>query len=393
MSSLLKVVQGSFIKDKCENVEIYSKDILIMVCDLAYSNELLVNNIRIVNDCIINSNNIGHILNNRFSIFNRFGLKEYLECIGLKTKIDLLKLTHGVSLSDSIWVKFEGETMSWKNVNPYSEKHLFDINWLLDKNNANLSRVLPNYSTEGNFPKCWFTDGNKHRLIKCGTTGAYNAGLEPLSEYLFTQIAEAIGYNNYVKYEIYSVDYKDILDYKPTGIIKDTVHLNGRLATICDCFTDENNALISARDLGLSSYEDCIKVADKYTCNSLDLGLMLLCDCIGFNEDRHLGNIGFIYDTTTFEIKCVAPMYDNNMSLLCYWDSRVDLDEYTSELRTKFGTTFVELFQLVVRHYPTLTNRIRNLKMDFKSDIVINNRLKILSKVVNSNIRVLNGES
>lgn len=342
-------------------------------------------------DFIIKPEHITDTLKNRLAVVNRLGLREVLAGIGITTKLDLLKLTHGVSLSDCLWLKFEDEDISWNGVNPYTENQTFDISWFIEKSNPVYKMVLPNYSTDGTFPKCWVTEGGVHKLIKTGTRGTYNAGLEPISEILFTQIADALCYSNYVKYSLRTIQYPDSKGYNITGIIRDNTFITeGRPASICEAFTSENCSLVTAKELGLSSYEECLDYAERHTSNPYDLALMLLCDCIGMNEDRHFGNIGFLYNTDTFEVESVAPMYDNNLSLLCYWDDRVSLEEYLSELRAKDGRTFKQLATMLLRRYPDLKRNLtyteHPIEIELKSDWVRKYRLDILNKVINNNI-------
>ena len=370
---------------------VLSKDTEILELIISEYSDIYIKECRVIKDCIINQGNITNILNNRFAIFNRLRVKDYLETIGLGSKLNLLRLTHGVSLSDCLWVRFEGESLQWKDINPFDRTHAFDINWLIDKGNVIYNLALPNYSTEGNFAKCWYTNNGVHRLVKCGTSGAYNAGLEPISEVMFTQIAEAIGYTDYVKYDYHYVDYANTeYKYKQSGLLNETIgYSDKRLCSICECIADENKALISARDLGLKSYRDCIRYARENTLNHIDLAKMLLCDCIGYNEDRHLGNIGFEYNPDTLEVTKVAPMYDNNLSLLCYWEDRIDLQDYISELRAKDGSTFSKLAEYVFDEYPLLFHKLRSADINLSSEIVINNRIDIINDVVNKNVNML----
>lgn len=370
---------------------ILSKDTIIMNLVVSEHSDIYVKACSVVLDCIINQGNITGILNSRFSVFNRLGMKDYLLSIGLRSKIDLLKLTHGVSLSDCLWVRFDGENLDWKDVNPYRASHVFDINWLIDKGNPLLNIVMPNYSTSGQFAKCWYTDNGVHKLVKCGSSGAYNAGIEPISEVLFTQIADALKFDNYVKYAFHYVDYTGT-DYKyrqPSMLSEIIGSTHKRLSTVCECFAGESGSLITAKELGLSSYKGCIDFAKKHTLNHIDIANILLCDCVGYNEDRHFGNIGFLYNPDTMQIISVAPMYDNNLSLLCYWDDREDVDDYVLDLCAKDGSTFDKLAKLVFDEYPTLYHKLKSANVTLSSSVVCDNRINMLNDVVCRNINKL----
>lgn len=378
-------------RDNSVKCTILSKGTIIMDLVIAELSDIYVKQCSIVLDCIINQGNITSILNSRFSVFNRLGMKDYLSSIGLKSKIELLKLTHGVSLSDCLWVRFDGENLDWKDVNPYSTSHVFDVNWLIDKGNPLLNIVIPNYSSSGQFAKCWYTDNSVHKLIKCGSSGAYNAGIEPVSEVLFTQIADALKFNNYVKYDFHYVDYTGTnYVYRQPSMLREVIgSTHKRLATVCECFAGESGSLITAKKLGLSSYKDCIDFAKKHTLNHIDMANILLCDCVGFNEDRHSGNVGFLYNPDTMEIMSVAPMYDNNLSLLCYWDDRDNVNDYVLELCAKDGSTFDKLAELVFDEYPVLYHKLKSANITLSSPVVCSDRVNMLNEVVRKNINKL----
>lgn len=368
------------------------------ICTISGTNKDLEDMLVIskLNPTVIPYSNLLYVLRHRFSFFNRMEARDVLKSIGISSKIDLLRLTHGVSVSDCYWVKFENENLTWDDVNPYVGDHKFDISWFMEKDNPFYKLVLPNYSTDGIFPKCWITENGFHYLIKAGTQGAFNAGLEPVSEALFVQIAKALGYDNVVDYDITTVKYPPQVKYSIPTLVKNcTTISDGRLATKCKAFTTENISLVTARDLGFKTYDECLTFAEECTCNSIDLALMLLCDCIGMNEDRHMGNIGFLYNPDTNVLNKVAPMYDNNLSLLCYYDDRDDLDEYVSQLRPKDGGTFQELYITLLKRYPVLQVYIKNLKKNIiggkllKSDILKSSRLDLLNKVVFKNIQTV----
>ena len=116
---------------------------------------------------------------------------------------------------------------------------------------------------------------------------------------------------------------------------------------------------------------------------------ILLCDCVGFNEDRHFGNIGFLYNPDTMEIMSVAPMYDNNLSLLCYWDDRDNVNDYVLELCAKDGSAFDKLAELVFDEYPVLYHKLKAANITLSSPVVRNDRVDMLNEVVHKNINKL----
>ena len=372
-------------------IEIFCKDTLILKCKISCVSDIIVEDVTQIENTFINVTNIAMILNKRCAVINKYGIFEHLKEVGIKSKLDLLRVTHGVSLTDCLWVRFEGETISWKHVNPYEGNYVFDINWFIESKDPILRLVLPNYSTDGQFAKCWKSNSYVHYLIKTGSSGAYNAGIEPLSEILFTQIAKEVGYTNHVEYKPYFIDYTGTnYNYKQPSLLKDTIGPNNkRLATECKVFTNEVSSLITARELGLTAYEDCIRFAKEFTTNSSELIYMLMCDCIGFNTDRHMGNIGFLYNPDNMQIYKVAPMYDNNMSMLCYWDDREDIKEYALSLRAKDGSDFPDLAKMLIHECSWIKSYIKNADFYVGHNLIINDRSNKLTDVIRANVKRL----
>jgi hypothetical protein len=74
---------------------------------------------------------------------------------------------------------------------------------------------------------------------------------------------------------------------------------------------------------------------------------MILTDSIVFNQDRHLGNFGFIVNNETFEIQGFAPLFDYNLSMLCNAmdDDLENFEHYEEEFQLghKLGGKFSEV--------------------------------------------------
>ena len=114
------------------------------------------------------------------------------------------------------------------------------------------------------------------------------------------------------------------------------------------------------------------------------------------NTDRHLGNIGFLYDNDTFEIIDVAPVFDNNISLLCYWVEQLDgaAMDYVETCTSKVGMTFEELGKYGMSYMPALTSELRNISKYFEFQTVGNinfkrERLDALGNVVQKQAKLL----
>ena len=69
----------------------------------------------------------------------------------------------------------------------------------------------------------------------------------------------------------------------------------------------------------------------------------MVLDAVILNIDRHLGNFGVLFDTDTMEIQTIAPVFDNNRSLLFDLndDQLAHAERYIPRLTPRLGTDFV----------------------------------------------------
>lgn len=238
---------------------------------------------------------------NRRAPKQRENIEELLRLSGCDTVTGFLDISHALSLVDTFWVKPADSGLCWEEVSLYT--HPF--NEVIAKtafegglHGRQLSTTSPEYGTDGSFAKCWIREGDKIRLLKRGSSGACNAGLEPYSEYYAGQIIERFT-NEYVSY-----------DLRTHG---------GRICSVCDIFTSEDYGFLpyAAVDTGNSTVASVLRTM-------VSLGLeeeakrMFVIDALILNEDRHKNNFGFIVDNRTQEIQGMAPLFDHNISLLPY---------------------------------------------------------------------------
>ena len=69
----------------------------------------------------------------------------------------------------------------------------------------------------------------------------------------------------------------------------------------------------------------------------------MVLDAVILDIDRHLGNFGVLFDTDTMEIQTMAPVFDNNRSLLFDLDDDqlAHAERYIPRLAPRLGTDFV----------------------------------------------------
>ena len=69
-------------------------------------------------------------------------------------------------------------------------------------------------------------------------------------------------------------------------------------------FNNIDSVLDFYKELGNDFYENLVD--------------MFVFDAVILNQDRHLGNFGFLIDNNTNKIISSAPIFDNGLSLFCY---------------------------------------------------------------------------
>lgn len=250
-------------------------------------------------------------------------IQELLQRSGCNTMQGFLDVTHALSLTDSFWIKKADSSLKWQDVslfrNPFNEvvaHTAFDGGMYGD----NLSTPSPEYSTNGTFAKCWIREEGKVKLLKQGSSGARNAGLESYSEYYASQVAEAFS----VKHVDYSL----------------RSH-HGRICSVCNCFTSEHIGYVPFASFKCAS--NINNVYQYYYDKGLleDLIEMFVFDALILNEDRHKGNFGFLFDTDTYEIIGTAPLFDHNRSLLCYAEHEDFNVDYVNSRSPRIGYDFI----------------------------------------------------
>ena len=304
-------------------------------------------------------------------LFLRITAENFLSNIGLSERFDLALANYGISMNDTLWIKRADDKMTWDKINPYNKERVFELAWFCsDKDKSNLHVGRPEYSTDGNFPKCWVKQDGVDKLIKCGSSGAYNAGLEPFSEVLSCQLLEALDYKKYVPYELCEIDYtkfgyKFLNSKYMKEIVSPTIEDNIRIASVCDSFTNEQIGYVPMRYYSEgSSYQELLQKADF--CN--DLSVMLLFDCLSLNVDRHTGNFGYLVDNNNFNTIEFAPIFDSNLALAPYWVPSLDgnLNSYAATCSSKFGNSFIELGAFILQNRPDLIEKVRAVAKYFE---------------------------
>lgn len=233
---------------------------------------------------------------------NRAFVDKLLSQVGLAQgdTMGLIDICLGLSLNDSYWIVPEGFSGRFADYDLYDNE--FDEALALtaytgyttgQRHEAGLSSE---WTTSGQFPKAWRRVDGAPVLYKAGTEGFANAGMEPYSEFLAAQVADAFG----MPHVAYGLEM-----------------WHGRLASTC--------ALANSREVSLvtfwpatktSLFPQTLLAASAISDEALSfLRSLLVFDSLIANPDRHANNYGFLRDNATGRILGPAPVYDNNLSL------------------------------------------------------------------------------
>ncbi|MBE5860265.1 MAG: XRE family transcriptional regulator [Butyrivibrio sp.] len=270
-------------------------------------------------DCNGDGESLRKWLKHRVIPANRAYVQNFLARTGLNEKdtMGIIDVCKGLSLNDCYWVvdsNFEGK---FSDYNLYDNKFSRVLSLIAFTGTGSYTRSTfrssPEFTTNGMLAKCWRREDGKVLLYKSGTEGFANSGLEPYSEFYAYQIASEMG-----------------LSAVPYNLSK----WKGRLCSTCELFTDKDTAFVSAGRLVQEKGIDELisfykKLGEKFYEDFVD---MVVFDALIYNEDRHLGNFGFLIDSHSNKILKCAPLFDHGLSLFCYGmkDDLESIDSYAS---------------------------------------------------------------
>lgn len=304
---------------------------------------------------------------------HRKHIEQLLAQYGCRTLDGFLQVSHTLSLNDTFWVKQANSQLCWRDVSLYQN----DFDEIIAEAALNgsfseqsLSSTSPEFVTDGYYAKCWKRESDGIYLYKAGSA-TYE--LEPLSEYLAAQISNILC---------------------PDAVPYDMRFHHGRLVSTCPLFTSESIGLAKTAAItreersisGLLEYFRSIGSEDAFR-------RMMILDAIILNTDRHLGNFGVLFDTDTMQVKTMAPVFDNNRSLLFDLDADQlsHAERYITRLTPRLGSDFIIVAKALMTD--EIRNDLKNLYsfafQEHPQIPVTDNRLEKLSSVVNGQIRQL----
>ena len=258
---------------------------------------------------------------------HRVAIERLMRELGLTNRHEFIAMARCLSLTDTFWMKRADEAITWDEVslyrNPFDDaiaRIAFDGTGMYGRQNSPTS---PEFATSGSFAKCWVREDGGIFLLKRGSTGYANAGFEPYSEKLASDMLYAAGVEH-VPYEV--------------------VRFHGSLASKCPLFTSEEIGFVSAHRFfeGPFSVADMMEFAATHGAEEA-FREMIVMDAVMGNVDRHAGNYGFLVDNATGKVLGMAPLFDHNMACLPMMMEMDDFDTYLSMIGPKIGTDFVAI--------------------------------------------------
>ena len=301
-------------------------------------------------------------IESRYILAYRVDTEKFLLTLGISNIEDFITITKCVSLNDTFWVKPLDSKVSWKAVSPYRNpinRAISDYSFTSKLENKNIGSS-PDFSTDGNFPKCWKREGCGIYLLKAGTSGAFNAGYEPYSEVFAYQLEKYLGIN--------AIEYK-LVSHK------------GVDASKCESLCSEKIGLISLKQYKNIVNTDFEWLVNNFNCNYINE--MLLIDYLLCNTDRHFGNIWMFVNNDSQKVIDFTPLGDNNLSCIPHYVSDEDLQYYIDDIRAKDGRTWLELLSLVDKNIAIkLINKANNFTFSNLGNKRADTRVSILNKML-----------
>lgn len=252
---------------------------------------------------------------NRTLSIGRSYAKEILSTLRLSqnNRYAIFKACRGLSLEDSYWVKQEGDTVDWEEVNLFHNPlTLFVTEVSLSgrnkhfKVNAEIRQTIhtPELTTLGASAKGWVRHEDGLHLHK---VGKYEI---PACDILDALEIEHIPYMVSVNHEI---------DVYLSSERKEWIQGVGEVIVNSKLFTSEDIALVTFEEFsifcsvyGLNPYEEAMKINRDFYLK------MQIADYVLNNNDRHAQNWGFLMDNQSGKLIGFCPLFDHDHAFADY---------------------------------------------------------------------------
>lgn len=277
-------------------------------------------------------------------------LNEVMKRAELYDNESFIKRTHAAGINDTFWIKAADENISWSEVSLYRNQFSSLISKLAFEGceagnivgselHSDKARYInaPELTSEGSFRKCFMKEDKSGEfgsdIYYYKREGDLGPGREPYCEILAAEIAKVIAPGlASVKYDLCSLD--------------------GVIATKCNIFTNENVGYASYSKIN-TSRSFSLRDVWKYYCEigaEQEFRELLIIDSLCFNQDRHSGNFGVLFDNDSMKVIGMAPVFDLNLSMFPY----VEMEEFDNigdklyGYSPKLGEDFTQIGQLAL---------------------------------------------
>lgn len=265
------------------------------------------------------------------------------------------------SLSDQYWIRNKNE--KWEKLNFFTNTYSTCIGDLFfkpwdNKKDQLLDTMTPDLTTNGILKKTWIQEDGVNKLIKASSPATHQ---EPLNEVLASVIMEKLNIIPFVRYDlcIYGIE----------------------ICSICDNFVDENTEFVPAiqiyayenRDENETVYTHLLRMCDVFEVPDAKefIDNMIFIDFLTGNEDRHLGNFGFLryVDGPNKGRLVMAPLFDSGSA---FWNGNPEQSRkifgdveknIVKKVKTKYDLKQLNTdfgYQELVMSYPGISGSIKD---------------------------------
>lgn len=315
--------------------------------------------------------NINSWLENRKASKHSNHLKVIMANLGCDDNEGFIRVTHAASINDTFWVKRDNDNSRWSDISLYRNEFTEVISQLAFEGvglyDTIFSSSSPELACDGSYRKCFRKEHQKGEFgsdIYIYKRGSEIAKIEPYCEMLASEIAKIISPNNSVSYE--------------------TVSLHGKTASKCNLFTNERVGYSSYSKMAdSSSFTDVFRFFEALG-SEQSFREMAVIDSLCFNQDRHMGNYGVLFDNDTIEVIKMAPVFDMNISMFAYASDISNVGDILFDYFPKLGNDFTRMGQIALNDL--IKDRVKNLKdfsFSFRGDDFFSaKRVKTLETII-----------
>ena len=214
-----------------------------------------------------------------------------------------------LSLSDQYWVQYR-ETETWEKLNFFHNRYNEDFGRVFFRpwtvNPDDLTSETPDHTTNGVLKKRWIQDSKtlKSSLIKMGHPAAHQ---DAMNEVLSGMTLSILGIIPFVRYDLVidGLQYCSCCENFVTDDMEFVPASHVFLMEARDKTAEDRKTHLLRM---IHTYAPLIETPEEY------IDDLILSDYCTLNNDRHLGNFGFLRSAVDGKIRSFAPVFDSGSS-------------------------------------------------------------------------------